>query len=194
MNLPQMRLFIRERRALARVAPHLVRPLAFVVPTYRGHRRVRARDANGAADQRRSSRATVTTGSRIPACTCQLAKSCRSRRVSAAQPGDRTRGCNGRRGVARLSDAQHRSHDVLVRALGGSQRGAATANYVKAVRLVRDESRVVGRDGRGSTDVATHSRFVARHDAERDRAVGDVVAARPRADRDSRRRRCSRAP
>ena len=35
LNFAQMRLFIRERRALARVAPHLVQPLAFVVPTYR---------------------------------------------------------------------------------------------------------------------------------------------------------------
>ncbi|MGE3277250.1 MAG: FAD-dependent oxidoreductase [Vicinamibacterales bacterium] len=34
-NLRQMRLYIRERRALARIAPHLVRPLRFVVPTYR---------------------------------------------------------------------------------------------------------------------------------------------------------------
>lgn len=34
-NVKQMRLFIRERRALARVAPHLVRPLPFIVPTYR---------------------------------------------------------------------------------------------------------------------------------------------------------------
>jgi glycerol-3-phosphate dehydrogenase len=34
MNFAQMRLFIRERRALARVAPHLIRPLAFIVPTY----------------------------------------------------------------------------------------------------------------------------------------------------------------
>src|SRR5262245_26541259 len=32
-NLAQMRLFIRERRALARIVPHLVRPLGFVVPT-----------------------------------------------------------------------------------------------------------------------------------------------------------------
>src|ERR671911_2608487 len=38
-NLAQMRLFIRERRALARVAPHLVRPLPFVVPTYRHPKR-----------------------------------------------------------------------------------------------------------------------------------------------------------
>src|SRR5919108_3070912 len=35
LNFAQMRLFVRERRALARVAPHLVRPLPFVVPTYR---------------------------------------------------------------------------------------------------------------------------------------------------------------
>src|SRR5919108_3886873 len=39
MNLAQMRLFIRERRAFARIAPHLVAPLPFVVPTYRDPRR-----------------------------------------------------------------------------------------------------------------------------------------------------------
>ena len=33
LNLQQVRRFIRERRALARIAPHLVRPLPFVVPT-----------------------------------------------------------------------------------------------------------------------------------------------------------------
>ena len=32
-NFRQARLFIRERRALARIVPHLVRPLPFVVPT-----------------------------------------------------------------------------------------------------------------------------------------------------------------
>ena len=35
LNFAQMRLFIRERRALARVAPHLVQPLPFIIPTYR---------------------------------------------------------------------------------------------------------------------------------------------------------------
>lgn len=34
LNLRQMRLFIRERRALAIMAPHLVDPLPFCVPTY----------------------------------------------------------------------------------------------------------------------------------------------------------------
>lgn len=33
LDLPQMRRFIRERRALARIAPHLIRTLPFVVPT-----------------------------------------------------------------------------------------------------------------------------------------------------------------
>jgi glycerol-3-phosphate dehydrogenase len=33
MNLGQMRRFIRERRALVRIAPHLVRALPFIVPT-----------------------------------------------------------------------------------------------------------------------------------------------------------------
>lgn len=35
LNLRQMRLFIRERRAMAQMVPHLVRPLPFCVPTYR---------------------------------------------------------------------------------------------------------------------------------------------------------------
>src|SRR5687767_5994543 len=34
-NLPQMREFIRERRALSRILPHLIHPLPFLVPTYR---------------------------------------------------------------------------------------------------------------------------------------------------------------
>src|SRR6185436_11730018 len=38
-NYPQMRLFIRERRAIARILPHLVRPLPFVVPTTRNPKR-----------------------------------------------------------------------------------------------------------------------------------------------------------
>ena len=53
MNLPQMRLFIRERRALARVAPHLVRPMPFVVPTYHRVQALRAGDAHGADAERR---------------------------------------------------------------------------------------------------------------------------------------------
>lgn len=35
LNLTQMRLFIRERRAMAQMVPHLVEPLPFCIPTYR---------------------------------------------------------------------------------------------------------------------------------------------------------------
>ena len=47
LNLPQARLFIRERRALARIVPHLVRPLPFVVPTTRHPKRSRFVLASG---------------------------------------------------------------------------------------------------------------------------------------------------
>ena len=40
-DFKQMRLFIRERRAIARIVPHLVRPLPFVVPTTRSPKRSR---------------------------------------------------------------------------------------------------------------------------------------------------------
>jgi glycerol-3-phosphate dehydrogenase len=33
LSLPQMRRFVRERRAMARMMPHLLRPLPFCVPT-----------------------------------------------------------------------------------------------------------------------------------------------------------------
>ena len=33
--LGEMREFVRERRAIATIAPHLVRPLPFILPTYR---------------------------------------------------------------------------------------------------------------------------------------------------------------
>jgi glycerol-3-phosphate dehydrogenase len=42
LNLEQMRRFIRERRALARIVPHLVRPLPFLIPTTRNPRRSRS--------------------------------------------------------------------------------------------------------------------------------------------------------
>ena len=41
LNLEQMRRFIRERRALARIVPHLVRPLPFLIPTTRHVKRSR---------------------------------------------------------------------------------------------------------------------------------------------------------
>ena len=41
LNLEQMRRFIRERRALARIVPHLVRPLPYLIPTTHNPKRSR---------------------------------------------------------------------------------------------------------------------------------------------------------
>jgi len=34
LNLTQVRFFVRERRALSRIAPHLINTLPFIIPTY----------------------------------------------------------------------------------------------------------------------------------------------------------------
>ncbi len=142
MNLPQMRLFIRERRALARVAPHLVRPLAFVVPTYRGHRRsalvmrtallineIVSRDRHDGLED---------SSLHLPAGTVVDREECLRLNPMI--------GPDGVTGGAVWHDYQMHSSDRMTFSfvLSAAARGAATANYVKAVRLVRDESRVSG--------------------------------------------------
>ncbi len=79
MNFPQMRLFIRERRALARVAPHLVRPMPFVVPDLspsdcapRTTMRVALRH------QRPGRERSQRRASTIRPCSCRRAMSCRA--------------------------------------------------------------------------------------------------------------------
>ena len=122
LNLRQMRLFIRERRALARMAPHLVRPLPFVVPTYRQLTRNRARCMRTALrDQRRwSSRdrnAGLVRPRAAPAAwrvSCRATSACDSTRSSIPRR-------HRRRRLVRLPDAQHRSHDAVVRAVGGGR-------------------------------------------------------------------------
>ena len=40
-NISGLRQFVRERRALTRIAPHLIHPMPFVIPTYRSFSRHR---------------------------------------------------------------------------------------------------------------------------------------------------------
>lgn len=51
-SLAELRSFVRERRALSCIAPHLVHPLPFVIPTYRGlsHHRLTMRAGFGLYD------------------------------------------------------------------------------------------------------------------------------------------------
>jgi glycerol-3-phosphate dehydrogenase len=141
-NFPQMRLFIQERRALARVAPHLVRPLPFVVPTYRDPRRsamlmrlalavndVVARDRN--------------EGLRDPA--IQLPRS----EIISREDCLRLNPIIDRTGVtagAVWHDYQVQNTDrmTLSFVLSAAEKNAATANYVRATRFLAAGSRVEG--------------------------------------------------
>ena len=140
MNFPQMRLFIRERRALARVAPHLVRPLPFVVPTYRNSRRsalvmrtalmindIVSRDRHQGLDD---PSLQLPSGAVVDRDECL-----RLNPIVAPE---------GVTGGAIWHDYQMHSTDRMTFSfvLSAASRGAVTANYVKASRLVFDGPRV----------------------------------------------------
>jgi glycerol-3-phosphate dehydrogenase len=140
-NLCEMRSFIRDRRALLRIAPHLVEPIAFAIPTFRrpfSHpwtmRAAFLLNDLAAVDRNRG----LDPARRIPA----------GRVVSrsdylAYQPGVDPAGVIG---GAIWSDAQLFSSDRLL--LGFVQsavdRGAVALNYVEALSLNRTAQRVHG--------------------------------------------------
>jgi glycerol-3-phosphate dehydrogenase len=140
-NLSQMRLFIRERRALARVAPHLVRPLPFVVPTYPHPMRsalamrvaltindVVSRDRNDAVDPSLQ----LPDGRIVSRDECL-------RLNPVIDP-------QGVTGGAVWHDYQMHNTDrmTLSFVLSAANGGAATANYVAATGLLRDGARITG--------------------------------------------------
>lgn len=142
LNFPQMRLFIRERRALARILPHLVRPLPFVVATTRHPRRCRlvmrlALAVNDAVSRDRNE-GLADPGTHLPA----------SRILSRAEalelnPVVSPRGVTG---GALWHDYQMVSTDrvTLSFLLSAVEAGASAANYVRASRLLQEGGRVTG--------------------------------------------------
>ncbi|HXG89008.1 MAG TPA: glycerol-3-phosphate dehydrogenase/oxidase [Vicinamibacterales bacterium] len=154
LNFPQMRLFIRERRALARVARHLVRPLPFVVPTYRHPQRAAsllrvallindlvARDRHQGLDD---------PSLDLPAGAIVSREECLRLNPVIDQKGVT--------GGAVWHDYQMDNTDrmTLSFVLSAADAGAAAANYVTAVQLLRDGSRV---NGVRVTDALTGSEF-----------------------------------
>jgi glycerol-3-phosphate dehydrogenase len=142
MNLKQMRLFIRERRAFARIAPHLVEPLPFVIPTYRDPRRSAAlmRLALLINDAISSDR---HDGIADPALELP-----RGRIVSAQECLELNPVVDpaGVRGGAIWYDYQLYSADRMTLSfiLSAADGGAAVANYVRATGLLRDGARITG--------------------------------------------------
>lgn len=145
-NLAAVRASARERSAFLRIAPALVRPLPFLVPTYghglRGREALRiallASDAL-TADRNRG----LDPAHAIP----------RGRVLSAGETRRLLPGLDPHRltGGARWSDAQVTSSERLVLAFAHSAaaEGAAVANYVAVATLTRDGSgRITGADCR----------------------------------------------
>ena len=140
-NLGEMRSFIRDRRAFLRVAPHLVEPIRYVIPTTRklSRHRLAMRAAlllNDlvAADRNRGlDPARYLAPGRVVSLADFLALD------AGIDP-------SGITGAAIWTDAQMYSSDRLL--LGFVQsavaRGAVAVNYMEAVSLRRSATRVVG--------------------------------------------------
>jgi glycerol-3-phosphate dehydrogenase len=158
--LPAMRQFVRERRGLAAIAPHLVRPLPFVVPTYRHLLRSRPVMAAFlaaydllAADRNENlePRLALPRSRTISRDECLLLN-------PVVDPAGVT-------GGAVWHDYQLHSPERLAIGLlaGAAKRGAAAANYIEAqqfVRSGRDIRAVRARDAVGGTELDVRCRLV----------------------------------
>ncbi len=140
-NLKEMREFIRERRALSRIVPHLVHPLPFLVPTYRHP--LRSRTALRAALTLHNlvsfDRNDIPDSSKhLPAGRVISREECLER-----YPGLEPEGVTG---GALWHDCQMYNTDrvglAFVQAAVGA--GAAAANHVEANGFLLEGDRVVG--------------------------------------------------
>ncbi|MBY0494628.1 MAG: glycerol-3-phosphate dehydrogenase/oxidase [Cyanobacteria bacterium] len=141
-NVPQMRLFIRERRALARILPHLVRPLPFVVPTTRNPRRsamvMRLAMAISDAVARDRNLGLPDPGTHLPDST--IVSRDEALRLNPVVAPD------GVTGGAVWYDYQMLSTDrvTLSFLLSAVDAGASAANYVQVNRFLQQNNRVIG--------------------------------------------------
>ena len=142
LNFNQMRLFIRERRALARILPHLVRPLPFVVPTSRNPKRSKLamRIALAISDAVASDRneGLSDPGIHLPASRIvSREETLRLNPVIAPE---------GVTGGAVWYDYQMQSTDrvTLSFLLSAVEAGAVAANYVQVQRFLQDNGSVTG--------------------------------------------------
>ena len=157
----RMRESVRERRNLMRIAPHLVHPLPFLVPTYRGsflksRTVMRAAlfvndllswDRNELADRQKH----------LPAGKALTRDACLD-----MAPGIERDGLTG--GVL-WYDAQMHNSDRLTLSfvLSAAKEGAVVANFVEATALIRDGSKVKGvraRDGLSGGGLELGARLV----------------------------------
>jgi len=138
-NIAELRQFVRERRTLSHILPHLVHPLPFVIPTYRGLSRQRwlmrlyfafndilARDRNDLDDPAKH----------LPSSRLLTRNECLTLNPL-IDPSDVTGGIE-------WFDCQMYNSDRvnLSFLLSAMDRGAVAANYVEGVRISRRHGRV----------------------------------------------------
>lgn len=142
MNLGQMRLFIRERRALARIVPHLVRPLPFIIPTTRNPRRsallMRVALAISDAVARDRNEGLADPGTHLPG--SEIVSRDEALRLNPIVAPE------GVTGGAVWYDYQMLSTDrvTLSFLLSAVDAGACAANYLQVVRFLQQNGRVTG--------------------------------------------------
>jgi glycerol-3-phosphate dehydrogenase len=157
LNFKQMRLFIRERRTLARVAPHLVQPLTFVVPTYRHPMRsaMTMRAALTINDLVSSDRHDGITDPSLQLPNGRIVSRDECLRLNPVIDQQ------GVTGGALWHDYQMHNTDrmTLSFVLSAADAGAATANYVAAESLLRRGPTV---EGVGARDAITGDSFEIR--------------------------------
>lgn len=137
----EMRLFVRERRSLLRIAPHLVAPLTFVVPTSRHP--VRNRPVMRAALALNDLLAADRNQGLLPSRHLHGGRLLSRAEVLAIAPElDGTNLTGG----ASWCDAQMLNSERLVLAFvqSAASRGALVANHAAALRLLRVGGRVEG--------------------------------------------------
>lgn len=142
LDLPRVWESCRERSALLRIAPHLVKPLPIAVPTY-GHGRS-GKEFLGAGFALYDlltlgrNRGITDTTRQVPGVSM----------MSRAEVLDRFEGVaeEGLTGAAVFNDAQmyHPPRLVLSFLLSAAGKGACCLNYVKAISLLHSSKRVTG--------------------------------------------------
>ena len=157
LNFRQARLFIRERRALARIVPHLVRPLPFVVPTTRNLKRskflMRIGLAMSDAVARDRNQGLPDPGTHLP--SAHIVGRDEALRLNPVVSPD------GVTGGAVWYDYQMQSTDrvTLSFLLSAIDAGACAANYVRVTRFLQEHTRITGVM---AEDRMTKSTFVIR--------------------------------
>ena len=160
LQIVRARESVRERRALARIAPWLLRPLPFLVGTYRSL--LRSRPALRAAFQLdawigRDRNTGVEPELHLPA--ARLISKAATLRLF---PGVRREGLTG---GAQWYDYQMVRGDRLTIAFAAAadRAGADLLNYVEAISAIRDGPQVIGmrvRDGLSGAEAEVRARMV----------------------------------